>query len=581
MTVPELNSPNPRAPENGRRKARGWLAPGIVFLAGLAVTLATIGGIRYAGRQHDQREFERECDDLWQRFEERLAQFDRAVQATRDLWTPEVTASPEAFAAAWQGWLRTMPPTGMPFPGAYEVGYAALVPAGEVALAPFANRLAVSPDAKVIVWQRRLRGPRQLLGDNLYAGPQASVIRQAWQEGATRATGRIELPRRANGASQGGLRLFLPVYDKKYAATAPKPRGVFFVGLILDTFGVYHFGDRARLVEFDVYAGEQAVPEALLSEPEVRANEEVERLVTPAAAEALRHRLQPELFGTRWTIDFRSTVLFPRSTSDRMLLGMGGAGFLLSLVMGALVRLEVVRRLEAEAAAAALAVSERKIRREAEERERLVRDLHERTIQSLLAVNAQLVKCAEAATVPAVDGLRDDLDVAAADLEAAVDEVRDGILRLGPATEADVPFHTAMAAWLARLNRGHGARIALECEPRLGELLTPRARLELSAIIREAVSNALRHGDAARVVVNLRVEDEDQCVLAVHDDGSGFDPAAATDGHGLGHLRQRAGDLKGECNVDSRPGGPTTVRVWFPLSHRRVPVIPAPPCVST
>lgn len=387
------------------------------------------------------------------------------------------------------------------------------------------------------------------------------------QDGETRATGRVELGRTYKGMPRQGYRLFLPVYGPEHTKLKPQLQGVVFAGFLVDHTVARHFGDKPRAVEFEIFAGPESARERQLTGQVVRqAGSPEDRAVAPDASEPLRHAMTVEVHGTKWLMAFRSTVIFAPSLNRRLLDLTSGIGGVLSVLMAGAVRLQAVRRLEAEAAARALELSENKIRREGEERERLVLDLHERTIQSLLAVNAQLVRCAGLADIPTTSPLRAELDAAAADLEVAVNEVRDGILRVGPATEAEVPFREAMEDWLARLNRGHGASLTFESDASLVDSLSQRARTELTGIILEAVSNALRHGHAERVVVSLRAE-QGQGLLVVQDDGSGFDPAAAAvTGHGLKHLRQRAKDLGGECVVDSRPGGPTHLRVRFPVS---------------
>lgn len=95
------------------------------------------------------------------------------------------------------------------------------------------------------------------------------------------------------------------------------------------------------------------------------------------------------------------------------------------------------------------------------------------------------------------------------------------------------------------------------------------ARLSLSQrvhalqIAREAVSNALRHGDASHIEVELRqrgaiVEFE------VTDDGRGFDTTATDQpGRGLDNFSQRARELGTELTVNSQRGVGTHVRLTF------------------
>jgi signal transduction histidine kinase len=56
-------------------------------------------------------------------------------------------------------------------------------------------------------------------------------------------------------------------------------------------------------------------------------------------------------------------------------------------------------------------------------------------------------------------------------------------------------------------------------------------------------------------------------VLAVHDDGTGFDPAASrSQGHGLANMQARAATLGGSVNVVSAPGKGTRVLLTLPVA---------------
>jgi signal transduction histidine kinase len=96
--------------------------------------------------------------------------------------------------------------------------------------------------------------------------------------------------------------------------------------------------------------------------------------------------------------------------------------------------------------------------------------------------------------------------------------------------------------------------------------------LNLYRVAQEAVSNAVKHGKAKRVTVDLEVGPPG-LTLSVQDDGVGFDPAAVTaragsagGGQGMGLLvmRYRAGAIGGRLDVRSAVGGGTVVRCRVP-----------------
>jgi ligand-binding sensor domain-containing protein/signal transduction histidine kinase len=75
---------------------------------------------------------------------------------------------------------------------------------------------------------------------------------------------------------------------------------------------------------------------------------------------------------------------------------------------------------------------------------------------------------------------------------------------------------------------------------------------------KEILHNIVKHAAATRVGIRLDVTGR-QLTLRVQDNGRGFDCAAATSGHGLRSLRQRAADMRGECSIESEPGQGTVV----------------------
>ena len=86
---------------------------------------------------------------------------------------------------------------------------------------------------------------------------------------------------------------------------------------------------------------------------------------------------------------------------------------------------------------------------------------------------------------------------------------------------------------------------------------------DLLYIVREALSNAVRHGHPTKVAVDLR-QTTDEVVLAVQDNGMGFNPDAVRPGLGSVTMGTRAERLGGTLTVVAIPGMGTTVRVSLP-----------------
>ncbi len=92
----------------------------------------------------------------------------------------------------------------------------------------------------------------------------------------------------------------------------------------------------------------------------------------------------------------------------------------------------------------------------------------------------------------------------------------------------------------------------------------------LTAVVREAVSNCIRHAGASRLTVTTAT-DAAGLTVTLSDDGRGLgsaEPRAATasGGHGLPGMARRAGDLGGRFTIAAAPEGGTCLTLWLPWS---------------
>jgi signal transduction histidine kinase len=197
----------------------------------------------------------------------------------------------------------------------------------------------------------------------------------------------------------------------------------------------------------------------------------------------------------------------------------------------------------------------------AEERERISKELHDGTIQSLFAVGIELkaaqAQSGDARMKPAVDSAVDQLDRVILDLRQYIFGLRSVIL-------SDQHLDQALDQLVRDLGARGQPRTEANIDRSVAAALAPQGN-DVIQITREALSNVSRHAAARTCRVSLRRVDS-TAVLEVADDGRGFDPATDDcEGHGLLNIRERVAALGGSAQIQSSPGSGTVLRISIPL----------------
>jgi signal transduction histidine kinase len=262
------------------------------------------------------------------------------------------------------------------------------------------------------------------------------------------------------------------------------------------------------------------------------------------------------------------------------------AGFVAGQVRARLTETAVaenLRRLNAELAAAT------------KERARLSRDLHDGTIQNLYAVGLEL---GQARALIKADPPRAEAELGhtLTTLQAAITELRQFVLELEPEAWQGQTVRNALDSLLARLRRTTALEFHLSISP-VADALPAKTAIHVLQLVREGLSNVLRHADARNVWVELgrsgRREEahdllgtqvagtvmgsqslltsapiggEGAWTLEIRDDGRGFDvpTKAGNGGRGLRNFLERAAELGGRCEVRSAAGTGSRIMVTFP-----------------
>ena len=102
-------------------------------------------------------------------------------------------------------------------------------------------------------------------------------------------------------------------------------------------------------------------------------------------------------------------------------------------------------------------------------------------------------------------------------------------------------------------------------EKLLTQKLSMEQRKNVYFIFKEAVNNIVKYSGTAEV--DIRLFRQAQAIhLAIRDYGKGFDMQTRSSGNGLRNMRQRAADMKGEINIESKPGEGTTIDLVVPIA---------------
>jgi signal transduction histidine kinase len=160
----------------------------------------------------------------------------------------------------------------------------------------------------------------------------------------------------------------------------------------------------------------------------------------------------------------------------------------------------------------------------------------------------------------------------------------DGLRRLShelhPASLRVLGLVPALKAHCVETAKRHGVAVDFRAVPDIAPL-PAEAAVSFFRIAQEAIRNGIVHGGATRFAVTL-VQQADELVLTVADDGRGFDLEAvrqAGGGLGLVSMEERAHLFGGKLEITSAPDAGTTIRARGPVAHA-TPVLPAGRVIS-
>jgi signal transduction histidine kinase len=204
---------------------------------------------------------------------------------------------------------------------------------------------------------------------------------------------------------------------------------------------------------------------------------------------------------------------------------------------------------------------------EAAEQERLqwARELHDETLQGLAAIRMVLATGRRSGG----ERLEAASDQALAQIDSEIAAMRALITDLRPDSLERLGVGAALEGLGQRIE-ARSPSVAIEIANGLDRARRPDASIEVAIyrIAQEAITNAIRHGHARRITVEIGAE-AGGVVAVVTDDGEGFDPGSADLGFGIMGMRERAELCGATLRIESRPGSGAVVEVRAPFEGGR------------
>ena len=206
-------------------------------------------------------------------------------------------------------------------------------------------------------------------------------------------------------------------------------------------------------------------------------------------------------------------------------------------------------------------LSRRLILAHEDERALLARELHDDVTQRLavLAIDVGRAELAAPNGVQAelMRSVREALVRLSEDIHALA-------YQLHPSVLEELGLVEALRAECERRGRQGRLAVAMDLES-FSAVVGSQAQLGLFRVAQEALSNVTRHAGTHAASVTLRQAD-DGLLLAVRDEGIGFDPASSRRGRSLGlaSMHERMRLVNGTLDIETAPGRGTTLVAWVP-----------------
>ena len=216
---------------------------------------------------------------------------------------------------------------------------------------------------------------------------------------------------------------------------------------------------------------------------------------------------------------------------------------------------DITQRLRAEAELARARAQQEVLA----ERDRMARDLHDSVIQRLFAAGMALQGTLSLRNASEMAGR---VDMVIRELDTAIKEIREAIFTLRSGPRAPAGLRAQVLQLAAEAGRSLGFTPAVSFEGAVAAV-PQEITAQVTAVLREALSNIARHARASAAEITLSAGAE--LALLISDNGRGM--GATTRASGLRNMQERAQMLGGTLTVASGPAAGTRLDWRVPLSR--------------
>ena len=199
------------------------------------------------------------------------------------------------------------------------------------------------------------------------------------------------------------------------------------------------------------------------------------------------------------------------------------------------------------------------------EQRRIGQDLHDGLCQQLAGIEMLSQVLAKKLAAKSQDGVARATEIAKA-VRETISQTRLLARGLSPVTLESEGLMSALTELALNTEKMFRVRCIFDC-PEVVKFNDHAASTHLFRIVQEAVSNAIKHGHAKKITIELNADTSHLC-LRVSDNGRGFPQQfSRSSGMGLGIMQSRSGMFGGTVSFERQPDGGTCVRITAPKNR--------------